>query len=464
MSDNNGQLHKGKRAPVKVLGKSKPSLSRSGMRLYSRNGTPADYRTYEIYQRERVHESTEKIRPIQLVSSEFVRDPYPLLEILRENYPCYRDWLGNSYWITRYDQVTSVFTDDANFESRSKLWFYGAEDYGRDLRDELPVLTSHAARTDAHVRSVAETLVADLTRSRADTGTADLALEFAARLPLELLAKVLDLPGDDFAFFAERYWKMQRGFDWNAEDEQAGLRAMDELARYFQPLLEARRADPADDMISAIAGLRLPEGPATAEDLVATLLEGDHETLHGALANLWFLLLTHPDQLAMVSEDQRMLKFAYLEALRHSTPVLWKKRYTRHEVERFGRLLPTGGLFYCAAAAANRDPRVFSDPDSFNIARKDLCQREPRGHYRSDGLPAGVALGLGKPSRHPGLPEDRPRSLYAITRDSIVTASAVLLENLPDIHLQAGAQPQLRSLRLGEMHTCWHLPVEFTPP
>ena len=156
------------------------------------------------------------------------------------------------------------------------------------------------------------------------------------------------------------------------------------------------------------------------------------------------------------------MKFAYLEALRHSTPVLWKKRYTRHEVERFGRLLPIGGMFYCAAAAANRDPWIFTDPERFDIHRKDLCQREPRGHYRSDGLAAGIALGLGKPSPHPGVPEDRPRSLYAITRDAIVSASDLLLEQLPDLRLQANANPQLRCLRLGEMHTCWNLPVEFT--
>ena len=66
----------------------------------------AGFRTYEVHQRERVGQSTEKIKPIQLVSPEFARDPYPLLEILRENYPCYRDWLGNCYWVTRYNDVT----------------------------------------------------------------------------------------------------------------------------------------------------------------------------------------------------------------------------------------------------------------------------------------------------------------------------------------------------------------------
>ena len=458
MSQTSEFLQASRRAPVKILGKSKPSLSRSGMPLFARNGTQADYRTYEIYQRERVHEATDKIRPIQLVSQEFVHDPYPVLATLRENYPCYRDWLGNAYWITRYNQVTSLFTDDANFETRPKLWFYGAEGYGRDLRNELPVLQTQERVIDANAATLAERIANDMARR----GSANLALEFAARLPMELLVTQLGLPAEDFEFFVDRYWRMQRGYDWNPRDEQAGKRAMAELAEYFRPLLHARRENPADDLISAVASLELADGPATAEDLVVTLLEGDHETLHGALANFWFLLLTHPDQLQHVVEERRMLKFAYLEALRHSTPVLWKKRFARHEVERFGRLLPIGGLFYCAAAAANRDPWVFDNPDKFDIARKDLCQREPRGHYRSDGLPAGIALGLGKPSKHPGVPEDRPRSLYAITRDTIVAASNVLLEKHPEIRLAPGTRPELRCLRLGEMHTCWSLPVELT--
>ena len=92
---------------------------------------------------------------------------------------------------------------------------------------------------------------------------------------------------------------------------------------------------------------------------MATLLEADHETLHGALANLWFLLLTHPDQLDAATADALSLKIAYLETLRHSPPVLIARRFARHEVERFGKLLPEGALLMCSAGAANRDPRIF---------------------------------------------------------------------------------------------------------
>ena len=164
-----------------------------------------------------------------------------------------------------------------------------------------------------------------------------------------------------------------------------------------------------------------------------------------------------------VSDDPRSLKSAWLESLRHSPPVLTAMRYPRHEVERFGRLVPEGALVRCSAAAANRDPRVFADPDRFDIERRDLTQREARGQHRADGLASAISVGTGPPSHHPAVPEDRPRSLFAITRDVVVGVSRVLLDATHDLRVVEGAEPSLRSLRLDEMRTCWSLPVECRP-
>ena len=413
------------------------------------------FRTYEVYQRERVGESTEKIKPIQLLSDQYRRDPYPLLAILREEYPCYRDWLSNSYWISRYNDVTSIFTDDANFETRPKTWFYGLYDFGRNLRDELPVLNAEERIIDEQ----AEALAGELVEQFIAEGRADLATDFAAPFAIKLLATQLGLPGTDVDQFSRMYWRMQRGISWNPGLQQDGRVALNELVAYFQPLVAERLSSPGNDLISAMAAVE--SEPLTANDVVVTLLEGDHETLHGALANLWYLLLSHPSELEQARSGRRLMKLAYLETLRHSTPVITSQRFARHEVERFGRLIPEGARVMCSAGAANRDPRVFNDPDRFIVDRRDMCQREPRGHYRADGLATGIAFGLGKPSRHPAVPEDRPRSRYAITRDTAVTASEVLVSRLNNLTIARGSAPHLSTLSVGEMHTCWHLPVEF---
>ena len=411
------------------------------------------YRTYEVYQRERTGQTTNLLMPRELTSDEMLDEPHRLLTILRENYPCYRDWVGNRFWITRYDDVTSVFADEANFETRSKRWFYGCPDLGRDLSGDVAVEKSRAQRIDASLETVIGSVVDGISSG------SDLATEFAARLPLELWGHVLDIGGEDLIAFAARYWRMQRGFGWNTEAQHDALNAFRELERMVEPLMVQRRGTDAADLITTIANLDLAGPETTAADVVATILEPDHETLHGGLANLWFLLLTNPAQLEIAKQDPRLMKFAWLETLRHSPPVESAQRFARHEVERFGRLIPEGGLLHCSAAAANRDPRQFVDADMFLVGRKDICQREPRGQYRADGLPSGIAFGLGKPSVHPADPRERPRSMYAITRDVAVAASHALLETHPDIALAQGTTPVLRNLRIGEMRTCWALIV-----
>ena len=421
--------------------------------------TVPGFRSYEVYQRQRVSEPAAPVRPRQLLSDELLRDPYPVLAALRETEPCYRDWIGNAFWLTRYDDVTSVFVDDANFTTRTTRSAYGLDDAGRDLGDEPAVQACAAAHLRALARPVAEELVAALVAR----GGGDLAIDLAARFPLELLTRTLGLPPDEVPVFVERYLRMQRGASWEPRAEVAGRAAVAELTTWSEALLRQRRADPGEDLLSVLAGLEPADGPVTGADVVATLLEADHQTLHGALANTCLLLLTHPDQLAQVSSEHRHVTSAYLEALRHSPPVQAARRHTRHEVERFGRLLPEGALVVCSAAAANRDPRQFRDPDTFDVGRRDLCRREPRGMYRADGLASGIAFGLGPPSRHPAQPEDRPPSRYAQTRDAAVTALTVLLEQAPDLRLEEGAQPVMRSLRLGDMWTCWSLPVVVRP-
>ena len=418
----------------------------------------AGFRTYEVFQRERVGQSNAKIKPAQLVSRAFADDPYPLLTILRENYPCYRDWLNNCFWITRYNDVTSVFADDANFETRSKAWHLGIEGFGRSLRAALPVLTAQANAWETKVHRLAEAAIADFARR----GEADLATEFAARLNMQLWLGMLDVPAASAPKIAALLWQLHRGVSWDPRIRLAGNAAADELAACLAPLLEERRRAPGDDLISAVAGLELADGLAQPKDLVATLLEMDFDTLHGTFANLWLALLTNAEEFDKVRCDSRYVKLAVLEAFRHSTPVISAPRFARHEVERFGRLIPKGGLLLCSSAAANRDPRIFADPDRFIVGRKDICHREARGQYRADGLATGITPGLGRPTKHPAVPEDRPRSLYALTRNALVTASTALLEAVDDLVLADGTTaPSATCRRLGEMHTCWRLPVRF---
>ena len=130
-------------------------------------------------------------------------------------------------------------------------------------------------------------------------------------------------------------------------------------------------------------------------------------------------MLTSPEKFEEAKSSRRMLKLAYLETLRHSPPVLSAERFALREVERFGRLI-LKALINLQRSCANRDPQIFKNPEEFKVDRRDMCQREPRGQYRADdGFRDRVRTR--EAINSPAVPEDRPRSRYAIIRDAAVS-------------------------------------------
>ena len=151
-------------------------------------GVGGFYRSYEVYQRQRVQQSTYLVNPRFFSRPDFLRDPYPTLKLIRENYPFLRDWVGNCDWVTSYNDVTSIFVDDANFETRTKLWSYGRPGWGRDLGQQLPVLWTWTQRVDGGIESTARELANRLLQR----GQGDLVRDFTNELDLRILASVLD--------------------------------------------------------------------------------------------------------------------------------------------------------------------------------------------------------------------------------------------------------------------------------
>ena len=411
------------------------------------------FRSYEVYQRERVGETTNLVNPRDLIADDYLGDPFTVPGVLRENYPCFRDWVGNRFWLTRYDDVTSVFVDDANFATRLRMSAYGGSKSGHDLGAEPEVQQVLTRQIDAAIVPVL-----DRTLDSVPDGAApvDLVSAVTDQLAHDLFAHAIST-GRHCSKLLELARIVRGGTGWNERDRVAGQAAFADLVEMLELVLAANKGAPERDMVTALAELG-----ASAADAATTLVELDTETLPASLANLWCLLLTNQGQLDQVVAEPRLMKFAYLEALRHSPPTATTDRYTKHEVERFGRLLPQGALVHLSAAAANRDPRQFVDPGNFDVTRKDLSQREPRGQYRADGLPAPIVFGHGKPSVLPARPKESPRSRFALTLDTAVAASLAVLERFPAMQLAPGAPPSMRLDRLGGTYRCRDLSVNLS--
>ena len=357
--------------------------------------------------------------------------------------------------MTRYDEVTSLIADDANFETRPRRLAYGAGPFGRDLRDEPEVRDA----IGQGMQSTAET-VAQRAADRLRDGGADMVGEFVHPFVVGLLARIVGVPDGDAGRFGDLWRAMQEGVGWHPGRADTGMRAIVALSEMVAQLLAAPGVSEPSLLSSALSSGDDSSPDDIARDVVTTLLELDFRTLEGSLANLLCLLLTHHDQLEMLIDEPDLAMRVWQEAMRHSPALMESHRYARHEVERFGLLIPMGSLVVCSAGAANRDPDMFSEPDRFCVTRQDLAYREPRGQFRMDGLPSGVAPGLVPLSRLPALPADRPPSLYALTADAAVAATAALLERWNGRPPALSEQPGIGCRWPGDDRVCRRLPVE----
>ncbi len=130
---------------------------------------------------------------------------------------------------------------------------------------------------------------------------------------------------------------------------------------------------------------------------IALIVGGGGETTRGAILNLWYLLLQHPDQLAAVLADEALWCPAFQEALRYATPVGGlQPRHNSFDIELHGIHIPAGSMLKMVDYSANHDERVFHDPERFDIFREDLYTGKIlRGGYHKEDCNSHLAFGVG---------------------------------------------------------------------
>jgi cytochrome P450 PksS len=160
--------------------------------------------------------------------------------------------------------------------------------------------------------------------------------------------------------------------------------------RYIRKIIQRRRANPQDDLISALA--RAEEGGDTlSEDellaMVFLLLVAGHETTVNLIGNGTLALLEHPEQKEKLRNDPALIKPAVEELLRYASPVeMATERYARAETRIAGMTIPRGEMVFAVIASANRDERQFANPDMLHLTR------EPNKHL-AFGIGAHFCLG-----------------------------------------------------------------------
>jgi cytochrome P450 PksS len=209
--------------------------------------------------------------------------------------------------------------------------------------------------------------------------------------------------------------------------------------RYLRDFFRKRRADPRDDLASALL-LAEEEGERLSEDellaMVFLLLVAGHETTVNLIGNGMLALFENPDQMERLRENPSLIKPAIEELLRYTAPVFMSsERFAREDVEIQGVTIPRGKMTLGVIGSANRDERIFEKADTLDITR------DPNKHL---GFGQGIHYCLGAP----------------LARLEAQIAVSSLLRRMPNLRLRRPVE-SLRWRRSLLLRGLEKLPVEF---
>lgn len=376
-------------------------------------------------------------RPAAVDPAELLADPYAVYARLREAGPVHRiagtDGLP-AWLVTRYEDVRQALADP-----RLSLDKAHASPGGYRGLALPPALDANLLNMDPpdHTRvrrlvSQAFTprrvaLLREPVRRTADAlldavvplGRTDLVASYAAPLPIAVICELLGVAEGDRPDF--RSWTDALVAPDPARPERA-RQAVGALLAFFAGLLARKRAEPADDLLSAMIAVRDEEDRLSEDELMSLafliLFAGYENTVH-LIGNATLALLTAPAQLAALRADPARLGPAVEELARYDGPApLAIRRFPTEDVTIGGVTVPAGETVLLSLAAAHRDPRRFPEPDRLDIGR------DATGHL---ALGHGIHYCLGAP----------------LARLETEIALAALLERLPGLELDVPVE-QLR--------------------
>ncbi|MFF3691298.1 cytochrome P450 [Streptomyces sp. NPDC002187] len=390
----------------------------------------------------------------------FVADPFPLYRQLREDGPVRRAVIAgglDAWLVTRYEDGLAALSDprlssdvrDASdprlmqqlpqFERESMISNMLRSDPPDHTRLRRLVSKAFTARRVAELRPRIQGITDRLLDAVVPTGRAELVADFALPLPVTVISELLGVPVDDRYDFQR--WTddmLMRGE--KMPDPAVVNEAWERMRAYVTKLLEAKRARPGDDLLSALISARDEKQRLNEDELIAMtflLLVAGYITTVNLIGGSIAALLAHPDQLELLRDDPELLPGAVEEFLRYDGPVNpGIARFARADVKIAGVTVPRGATVLIASAIADRDPARFPDPDRLDVTRRD------NGHL---AFGHGIHYCLGAP----------------LARLEGQIAIGTVLRRLPDLAL--AVPPNELRWRPGGLRGPLQLPVTFTP-
>ena len=319
----------------------------------------------------------------------FIQDPHKLYEQLREAGPVSEVlvWGGVAAWlVTRYAEARQLLNDPRLGKDHHRiLELFPPELAGAHstpmsahmLHSDPPdhtrlrrlVSKAFTARTVAGLRPEIEQITEELLEEMTGAETVDLIESFALPLPIRVISALLGVPKRDHT----------RLRDWAnplLTEAEAGeiARAQVELADYLHGLVTDKRADPADDLVSALVGVSEQGDQLSTTELINMiflLIIAGYETTVNLIGNGVLSLLRDPARLAEVRADATLLPGTVEELLRLDSPLnLATNRYTIEPVTVGEVTIPANQIVLVSLLSANHDGAQFAEPDHLDVHRE----------------------------------------------------------------------------------------------
>jgi cytochrome P450 len=327
-----------------------------------------------------------------------IMNPHPLFRRIREEAPLYHREDQDFWAVSRFDDVKEVLLDRETFPSYRgvtlEILRSGMEFPGTLIFEDPPSHTIHRAllsrmftnrqvsRLEPEIRSLCVELMDPLVGST----KFDIVGEVASIVPMRVIGMLLGIPVDEQVRIRDHILGARDKTDMPVEHSLSG--------EMFAEFIDSRIENPSDDIMNHLlnAEFQNEHGEMTRlnrEELLAYVNIIDaagNETTRVLIGWSAKLLADHPDQRRRLVNDPLLIPNAVDEVLRYEGNTLQNCRYVGRDVEMYGRTVPEGSFMVTLTPAANRDPRVFDNPDSFDVGRK-------MDHHLGFGFGAHYCLG-----------------------------------------------------------------------
>jgi len=318
---------------------------------------------------------------------DFHEDPYPYYRRLRDEAPLYRNSDQKFWALSRHADVVQGFRNSTSLSnkhgvsldpiSRNEhahrvMSFLALDDPGH-LRLRTLVSKGFTPRRIRELEARVTEIAVQHLDAAVQSDSFDFVDDFAGKLPMDVISELMGVPESDRVRIRALADGVMHREDGVKDVPAEAIQASADLMIYYADMVSSRRAKLSDDLTSALVEAEIDGDKLTDEEIIAFLflmVVAGNETTTKLLANAAYWGFKNPDQLAPVFDDHSLVKPWVEETLRYDTSSQILARAVSADITMYDTTIPEGDVLLLLPGSANRDDRVFDDPDDYRIDRE----------------------------------------------------------------------------------------------